>query len=75
MTDPLSIVGTATGLALGTLGFLLQTIALLEQAGRDYRNYPGRLSDFKRQLWQCEAQLEDWKTRWDGFSDKTYKEF
>lgn len=75
MTDPLSIVGTATGLALGTLGFMLQTIALLEQAGRDYRNYPGRLSDFKRQLWQCEAQLEDWKTRWDGFSDKAYKEF
>lgn len=26
-------------------------------------------------MWQCEAQLEDWKTRWDGFSDKTYKAF
>lgn len=73
--DPLSIIGTTTGLAFGTLGFLLQTITALEQAGRDYRNYPGRLGDFKRQLWQCEAQLEDWKTRWDGFSNKTYKAF
>ena len=75
MADPLSIVGTATGLAFSTLGFLLQTITLLEQTSRDYRNCPGRLSDFKRQLWQCEAQLEDWKTRWDGFSNKTYKAF